>query len=61
MFDLDWNLVAIHNLGDPAFDKLAPEFNQGIPADAIRKRIVNPAREGAAEREEAISASLARA
>jgi V8-like Glu-specific endopeptidase len=32
-FDADWNLVALHHLGDPNFSK--PEYNQGIPFMAI--------------------------
>ena len=32
-FDTDWNLVALHHLGDPNFSK--PEYNQGIPFMAI--------------------------
>ncbi len=36
-FDIKWNLVALHHYGDPAFSH--PEYNQGIPIDAIRKRL----------------------
>jgi hypothetical protein len=39
VFDLDWNLVALHHLGDPAYDHPAA-YNQGVPIDKIRDRIV---------------------
>jgi len=35
IFDRSWNLVAIHNAGDPG--NLA--LNQGIPIDAIAEKI----------------------
>jgi hypothetical protein len=38
VFDLDWNLVALHHLGDPAYDHPAA-YNQGVPIDKIRARI----------------------
>jgi hypothetical protein len=38
VFDLDWNLVALHHLGDPAYDH-PPAYNQGVPIDKIRARI----------------------
>jgi hypothetical protein len=35
-FDQNWNLVALHHAGDPNFDVgHRPEFNEGIPVDAI--------------------------
>ena len=35
-FDQNWNLVALHHGGDPNFDVgHRPEFNEGIPVDAI--------------------------
>jgi len=35
-FDQNWNLVALHHSGDPNFTAgHAPEYNQGIPIDAI--------------------------
>jgi len=35
-FDDNWNLVALHHLGDPAFNpEKKPLFNQGIPFKAI--------------------------
>jgi len=36
-FDFDWNLVALHHYGDPAFNH--PRYNQGIPIAAIRARL----------------------
>jgi hypothetical protein len=36
-FDIDWNLVALHHMGDPAWK--APKYNQGVPIGAIRKRL----------------------
>ena len=38
VFDLVWNLVALHQLGDPAYDH-PPAYNQGVPIDLIQKRI----------------------
>ncbi|MBN9519919.1 trypsin-like peptidase domain-containing protein [bacterium] len=38
VFDLTWNLVALHHLGDPAAD-LPPTYNQGIPLNKIRDRV----------------------
>jgi V8-like Glu-specific endopeptidase len=55
VFDFEWNLVALHHLGDPAFDKLTAEFNQGIPANAIRRMILDPTRPGAAARIAAVA------
>jgi hypothetical protein len=39
VFDLDWNLVALHHLGDPAYNH-PPTYNQGVPIDKIRARLV---------------------
>jgi len=39
VFDLDWNLLALHHFGDPAYDHPAA-YNQGVPIDKIRDRIV---------------------
>jgi len=36
-FDFDWNLIALHHYGDPAWQ--APKFNQGIPINKIRDRL----------------------
>jgi hypothetical protein len=38
VFDLDWKLVALHHLGDPAYDHPAT-YNQGVPIHLIRQRI----------------------
>lgn len=37
-FTMDWELVALHHYGDPAW--LQPKFNQGVPIGLIRRRIV---------------------
>ncbi len=37
-FDMNWDLVAIHHYGDPAWQK--PLFNQGVPANLVRESIV---------------------
>lgn len=35
-FDQNWNLIALHHAGDPNFSPgHRPEFNEGIPIDAI--------------------------
>ena len=40
-FDLDWNLVALHHSGDPDYDLAhKPDFNEGIPIDAIYSQLV---------------------
>jgi Trypsin-like peptidase domain len=36
-FTLDWDLVALHHFGDPAW--VEPVYNQGVPAQLIRKKI----------------------
>jgi hypothetical protein len=36
-FDLNWNLVALHHYGDPAYKH--PQYNQGIPIARIRDRL----------------------
>jgi V8-like Glu-specific endopeptidase len=38
VFDFDWNLVALHHLGDPAYNH-PPAYNQGIPINNIRARL----------------------
>jgi hypothetical protein len=55
VFDFEWNLVALHHLGDPAVGKLSAEFNQGVPVNAIRRRIVEPSRPNSEQRISAIS------
>lgn len=37
-FNIDWRLMALHHMGDPAWK--SPKFNQGIPIAAIRQRLV---------------------
>jgi V8-like Glu-specific endopeptidase len=40
VFDMLWNLVALHHMGDPAQNH-DPEYNQGvIPLSAIRAKII---------------------
>jgi hypothetical protein len=46
VFDLDWNLVALHHLGDPAYDH-PPAYNQGVPIDKVRARIEKSGHAGA--------------
>jgi hypothetical protein len=38
VFNIDWELIALHHLGDPNFNREA-KFNQGIPAPAIWARL----------------------
>ena len=38
VFDLDWNLVALHHFGDPACNHPVA-YNQGVPIDKIRARL----------------------
>jgi hypothetical protein len=41
-FDLQWNLIALHHMGDPNYAREhMPEFNQGIPLAAILERLGN--------------------
>lgn len=37
-FTMDWDLAALHHYGDPAWQQ--PIFNQGVPIELIRSRIV---------------------
>ena len=37
-FNMDWQLVALHHYGDPAWH--TAKFNQGVPAELIRRKIV---------------------
>ena len=37
-FSMDWDIVALHHFGDPAWQRL-PEFNQGIPIHLINQRL----------------------
>jgi hypothetical protein len=45
VFDLNWNLVALHHLGDPAYDHPAA-YNQGVPVDKIRARLTKAGLDG---------------
>jgi hypothetical protein len=36
-FNLQWDLVALHHYGDPAYNQ--PKFNQGVPISIIRDRL----------------------
>lgn len=36
-FNMDWALVALHHLGDPAWK--SPKYNQGVPIGAIANRV----------------------
>jgi hypothetical protein len=38
VFDLEWNLIALHHYGDPAYNHPA-KYNQGVPIGAIRYRL----------------------
>jgi V8-like Glu-specific endopeptidase len=38
VFDMRWNLVALHQMGDPAYSGPA-SYNQGVVIDQIRRRI----------------------
>jgi V8-like Glu-specific endopeptidase len=42
VFDMEWNPVALHHLGDPASD-LPATYNQGIPLDKVRARVAKKA------------------
>jgi hypothetical protein len=39
VFDLEWNLVAMHHFSDPSYEH-PKTYKQGIPIDLIQKRIV---------------------
>ena len=36
-FNKDWDLIALHHYGDPAFGQ--PKYNQGIPIGKIREHL----------------------
>lgn len=38
VFTMDWDIVALHHYGDPKWQN--PLFNQGVPIELIRQRIV---------------------
>jgi Trypsin-like peptidase domain len=37
VFTMDWDLVALHHSGDPAW--VNPTYNQGVPIELVRQRI----------------------
>src|SRR4051812_46591801 len=37
VFSMDWDLVALHHSGDPAW--VNPTYNQGVPIELVRQRI----------------------
>jgi hypothetical protein len=39
-FSMDWELVALHHFGDPAWQDKNPNYNQGVPVNLIRERII---------------------
>lgn len=43
-FTLDWELVALHHFGDPAW--VEPVYNQGVPAQLIRTKIIEDGQGG---------------
>jgi hypothetical protein len=45
-FDINWNLIALHHYGDPAFNH-QPTYNQGIPINMIRDRLKREGKDGA--------------
>jgi hypothetical protein len=46
VFDLEWNLIALHHYGDPAFNHPA-KYNQGVPIGQIRDRLRRAGKEAA--------------
>jgi hypothetical protein len=45
VFTMDWDIVALHHYGDPKWQN--PLFNQGVPIELIRQRIVKDGFAGA--------------
>jgi Trypsin-like peptidase domain len=45
VFTMDWDIVALHHCGDPKWQK--PLFNQGVPIELIRRRLIKNGLEGA--------------
>jgi hypothetical protein len=39
VFTMDWDLVALHHYGDPKWQNAL--FNQGVPIELVRQRIIN--------------------
>jgi Trypsin-like peptidase domain/Effector-associated domain 1 len=46
VFNLAWDLVALHHYGDPAYDHM-PKFNQGVPVASIRALLKDRKKDGA--------------
>ena len=46
VFDLEWNLIALHHYGDPAYNHPA-KYNQGVPIHLIRERLTKSNKAGA--------------
>src|SRR5262249_7263326 len=46
VYDLEWNLIALHHYGDPAYNHL-PKYNQGVPIHLIRERLAKENKVGA--------------
>jgi V8-like Glu-specific endopeptidase len=47
VFDMDWKLVALHHLGDPAVSSMPAKYNQGVPVAKIRERLTRAGKAGA--------------
>jgi hypothetical protein len=45
VFDLEWNLIALHHYGDPAYSH-PPKYNQGVPIHLIRERLAKAEKAG---------------
>jgi Trypsin-like peptidase domain/Effector-associated domain 1 len=46
-FDANWNLIALHHVGDPDYDRFhKPEYNQGIPITTIVDLLEQRGKEG---------------
>jgi len=47
VFDLEWNLIALHHYGDPAAFNHPAKYNQGVPIGQIRDRLRRAGKEAA--------------
>lgn len=45
VFTMDWEIVALHHYGDPKWQNA--RFNQGVPIELVRRRIINSGFENA--------------
>jgi V8-like Glu-specific endopeptidase len=45
VFTMDWDIVALHHYGDPNWQNAL--FNQGVPIELIRQRIIKDGFENA--------------